>query len=93
MFLLKNTFKVALQYLFSVFILFNIVYNLKLNFKIKIDSKMRTFKNLEEIWNTWKKIEKMSGNPVYDSKMYKLFLSWGKFTFKLLKNYYLINIY
>ena len=54
---------------------------------------MRTFKNLEEIWNTWKKIEKMSGNPVYDSKMYKLFLSWGKFTFKLLKNYYLINIY
>ena len=25
---------------------------------------MRTFKNLEEIWETLKKIEKMSGNPV-----------------------------
>ena len=49
---LKNTFKVALQYLFNVFILFNIVFNLKLNFILKIDQKMRTFKNLDEIWKT-----------------------------------------
>ena len=26
---------------------------------------MCTFKNLEEIWKTWKKFEKTSGNPVY----------------------------
>ena len=43
-FLLKNTFKVALQYLFNVFILLNIVFNLKLNFKLKIVQKMNTFK-------------------------------------------------
>ena len=27
----------------------------KFNFKLKIYPKMRTFKNLEEIWKTWKK--------------------------------------
>ena len=42
--LLKNTFKVALQYLFNVLILFNTVFN----FKLKIDPKMRTFKNPEK---------------------------------------------
>ena len=47
--LLKNTVKVALQYFFNVFILFNLVFNLKFNFKLKIDPKMRTLKNLEEI--------------------------------------------
>ena len=46
---IKITCKVPLQYLFNVFILFNIVFNHKLNFKLKIDPKMRTFKNLEEI--------------------------------------------
>ena len=25
---------------------------------------MRIFKNLEEIWKTWKSFEKTSGNPV-----------------------------
>ena len=54
-FFLKNTFKVAQQYFFNIFILFYIGFNLQLNFKLKIDPKMRTFKNLEEIRKTWKK--------------------------------------
>ena len=62
-FLLKNIFKVALQYLFNVFILFNTILYLKLNFKLKIDPKMCTFKNLEETWKPEKKFEKTSGNP------------------------------
>ena len=51
-------FKVALQYLFNVFMLFNIVFNLKLNFKLKIDPKMHNLRNLKVIWKTWKKILK-----------------------------------
>ena len=47
--LLKIMFKVSSQYLFNVFILFDIVFNLKL---LKIDPKMLIFKNLEEIWKT-----------------------------------------
>ena len=42
-FSLKDTFEVILQYIFNVFIVFNIV------FKLKVDPKMRTFKNLEKI--------------------------------------------
>ena len=42
----KNTFKVALQYLFNVYILFNSVSY----FKLKINQKMCTLKNLEKIW-------------------------------------------
>ena len=53
-FFLKKILNVALQYLFNAFILFIIVFNLKLNFKLKIDPKMRTFKNLEDIWTPWK---------------------------------------
>ena len=53
--LLKNTFKVNLQYVFNVFILFNTVSYINLNFKLKIDPKMCIFKNLEEIDKTWKK--------------------------------------
>ena len=34
---------------------FNTVFNPKLNYKLRIDSKIHSFKNLEEIWNTWKK--------------------------------------
>ena len=49
LFMLKNIFKVALQYLSNVFILFDTVSYLKLNFKLKVDLKMCTFKNLEEI--------------------------------------------
>ena len=47
-FLLKNTFEVAVQHLFNVVILFNTVFYLKLSFKLKIDPKTCTFKNLEE---------------------------------------------
>ena len=61
-FFFKNTFKVALQYLFNVFIPFNVVFNPKLNFKLKIDPKMRTFKKLEEIFKTWKKFGKTISN-------------------------------
>ena len=47
-FLLKTTFKVTIQYLFNVFSLYNKVSYIKLIFKLKIDPKMCTFKNLEE---------------------------------------------
>ena len=53
----------ARQYLFNVFILFNTVFNLKLNFKLKIDPKRCTFKNLEEIKKTCKKILKNKWQP------------------------------
>ena len=52
---IKNLYKVALENLFNAFILFNTVFNLTLKFKLKIAPKMHTFKNLEEIWKTWKK--------------------------------------
>ena len=39
-------FKLDLQYLFNVFILFDKVFNLKL---LKVDPKVCIFKNLEEI--------------------------------------------
>ena len=42
--LLKNTYKVALQYLFNVVIIFYTVFYLKLYFKVKIEPKMCTFK-------------------------------------------------
>ena len=38
---------------------------LKLNFKLKIDLKMCTFKNLEETWKTWQKIKKNDWQPVF----------------------------
>ena len=64
LFLLKYTFKVKLQYIFSVFILFYTTYHIKLKVKLNIDLKMCTIKtrqnleNLEKIgkWQT-------SGNP------------------------------
>ena len=56
--LLKNTFEVTLHDLFNIFILFNKVSYIKLNFKLKIDSKMCTFKNLKEIWKIGKKLKK-----------------------------------
>ena len=64
-FFLKNTCKVALQYLFNKLILFNIVFNLKLNSKLEIDSKMRTFKNLEETLKTLKKFGKSERQTRY----------------------------
>ena len=53
-FILKSTLKIALKYLFNIFILFNIVFKLRLNFKLKIDPKMRSFTNLEKNSKTWK---------------------------------------
>ena len=42
----------------------NPVFNtLKLNFKLKLDSKMCTFKNLEEILKPWKKFAKNIWQP------------------------------
>ena len=64
-FLLKNTFKVALQYLFNVIILLNIVFNRKLNFKQKIDPKMRTFKKPGRYLENLKLKKKTSGNSDY----------------------------
>ena len=53
-FLLKNTYKVNLQYLFNVVVLFITVSYIKLNFKLKINPKMCTFKNLEFFFITKK---------------------------------------
>ena len=47
--LIKNTFEVALHHPFNFFILFKTVFYLKLNFKLKIDPEIFTFKNLEKI--------------------------------------------
>ena len=58
-FFLKNTFKVALQYLLNILILINIVFNLELNFKLK----MRTLKTLKKFGKPGKSFEKTSGNP------------------------------
>ena len=44
-----NTFKVALQHPSMFFLLFNTVFYLKLNFKLKITLKMCIFKKLEKI--------------------------------------------
>ena len=52
--LIKNTFKVAFEYLFNVFILFNTVSYLKLSFKLKFYPKMCTLKTwikfIKTIW-------------------------------------------
>ena len=58
-FFLKNTSKLAYQYLFNVFILINIF------FKLKEDPKMRAFKSLEKFWKPGKIKIKTSGNPVF----------------------------
>ena len=65
MLLLKNTLKIALQYLFNVVILFNTIFNLQLNLKLEINQKICAS-------NTWKKFKKpgryfskTSGNICY----------------------------
>ena len=45
---MKNTLKVALQYLVNIVILFKTAFYLKLLLKLNIDLKTYTFKNLEE---------------------------------------------
>ena len=61
---LKNTFKVVSQYLFNIFILINIVFNLKFNFKLKIDQKCILLKTWKKFRKSGKNFGKMSGNPV-----------------------------
>ena len=76
-YMLKNINKAALLYLFNVFIQFNTISYIKLNLKLKIDSKMCTFKDLEEIWNTWKNFRKTSGNfDFYNKVVYYLIRIW-----------------
>ena len=67
--LLKNTFKVTLQYLFNVFILFNTVSYIEINLKLKVDPKMCTFKNLKKFGTPGKSFEKTSGKPVVFRKL------------------------
>ena len=62
-YLFLNTLKVTLRYLLNVIILFNNLFYFTLNFKLKIDPKTCTFKNLEEIVKSWKKLPKTGGNP------------------------------
>ena len=59
-FLLNNTTKLFLQYLFHVVVLFYTVFNLKLDFKLKYTKKVY-YKNLKKLK---KKISKTSGHPV-----------------------------
>ena len=59
-FFVKNTFKVAKQYLFNVFMLFNTVFYLKL---LKIDQKMRILKTRKKFEKPGKKFEKFKNNP------------------------------
>ena len=62
-FLLKNTFKEALRYLFNVVILYNTVFYISFGFKLKIDPKTSNFKKLKEIIKTWRKFAKTFCNP------------------------------
>ena len=51
------------KYLFNDFILCKTISYLKLNFKLKKDPKMDTFKNLKKVLKTWKKIAKNIWQP------------------------------
>ena len=58
-FLLKNKYKVILHDLFIVFMTFSKVSYIKLDYKLKIDPKMCTFKYGEVILKPGKKFEKL----------------------------------
>ena len=85
--------KVALQYLFNVFILFNTVFYLEHNLKLKIDPKRCTFKNLEEIWRTIEVFWKNEWQPcIYIVKTITiLFSRYILKTFKSLFSRYIVN--
>ena len=53
-----SSLKVSFQYCYTT----NTVFNLKLNFKLKVDPKTCTSKNLEDFQKTWKKFLKTSGH-------------------------------
>ena len=61
----KNTFKVTLQYLFIVFMLFNTFLNFKYNFKLKIDQKCVFLKTWNKLEKPEKNFERTNGNPVH----------------------------
>ena len=71
-FLLKNIFKVALHYLFNIFILFNTISYLRLNFKLKIDLKCELLKTWKKFVKPGKFFEKTSGNPDSIKNKYRL---------------------
>ena len=50
--------KEVLRYFLDAVVLFNTIFYLKLNFKLKIDLKMYNLENLEEILKTWRKFAK-----------------------------------
>ena len=62
-FLLKDTFKVVLQYRFNVVNYLTQFLTLNCFFKLKIDPKTCTFENLEVIQKTWKKFLKNEWPP------------------------------
>ena len=62
-FLIKNTFQVTLHNFFNVFLLFNTVSSIKLNFKLKIDPKMFILKTLKKFEKYGLNFENRSGNP------------------------------
>ena len=58
----KIPFKLALQILFNVLKLFDIVLNLKFNFN---NLKIRTFKAWNKLWKPEENLEKACGNPAF----------------------------
>ena len=58
-----HTFKLASQYLLNFIILLNTVFNLVLYFKLKIDPKMCTLKNLKIFRKPGRNFSKTFGNP------------------------------
>ena len=89
-FFFLNPYKVTLQHLLNVFVLFKTVSFIEINLKLKIDIKMFTFKNLEEIWKTWKNFEKTSGNPAYKKFVRLIFLSISELWLEKYSNILLI---
>ena len=59
----KNPFKEVLRYIFSIVMLFNTVFYLKLSFKLEIDPKTCNFKKMEDILKTWGKFAKNVWQP------------------------------
>ena len=73
-----------LQYHFNAFVLLKTVFNLKLKFKLKIDPKTSTFKNLEEIQKAWKNFSKTIGH--HDKAYFMYLMIHYKVTLGLFKN-------
>ena len=49
-FILKNIIKIALKYLFNIFIPFNILFNLRHNFQLKIEKHGKCFWKNKTLW-------------------------------------------